>query len=268
MQALFSIGDVVGSSESVGRDQDEKRRRRIAARSLASDETTGGDAFFAAACFAFGVDAFFAAAFVDAFFTAAFLTCSACAGRAAPARRPGGRVVSGRIDSPSGTARQRHGRGERRGGRLAAERACRERALVGERLPADRTADEWKPGFVAGLSSTFAPARQPRGDEMDAQWELMTVDEGYRLLPRLIRYIEDRRVDEKRFTGAIEVHPSPLGIIWGELDPVAVHFWERDAVAFQAVEAFEGGSARGEYGGPIPGVVRPLLPWETEKLAS
>ncbi len=96
-------------------------------------------------------------------------------------------------------------------------------SLPDERLPADRTADEWKPGFVAGLSSTFAPARQPRGDEMDAQWELMAVDEGYRLLPRLIRYIEDRRVDEKRFTGAIEVHPSPLGIIWGELDPVAVH---------------------------------------------
>ena len=64
-------------------------------------------------------------------------------------------------------------------------------SLPDERLPADRTADEWKPGFVAGLSSTFAPARQPRGDEMDAQWELMAVDEGYRLLPRLIRYIEE-----------------------------------------------------------------------------
>ena len=51
----------------------------------------------------------------------------------------------------------------------------------------------------------------------------MATDDGYRLLPRLIRYIEDRRVDESRFTGAIENHPSPLGIIWGELDPVAVH---------------------------------------------
>lgn len=96
-------------------------------------------------------------------------------------------------------------------------------SLPDERLPGDRTADEWKPGFTSGLAATFAPARQPSQDELDGQWELMASQDGYRLLPRLIRYIEDRRVDEARFTGAIEVHPSPLGIVWGELDPVAVH---------------------------------------------
>ena len=47
------------------------------------------------------------------------------------------------------------------------------------------------------------------------------------------------------------------------LDPVRVHFFERDAVAFQVIDAGEGDSARGDYGGPIPGVVRPLLRWET-----
>ena len=41
--------------------------------------------------------------------------------------------------------------------------------------------------------------------------------------PRTIRYIEDRRAEERRYTGAIEAHPSPLGIVWGELDPIAVH---------------------------------------------
>lgn len=96
-------------------------------------------------------------------------------------------------------------------------------SLPDERLPGDRTAEEWKPGFTSGLAGTFAPARQPSQDELDGQWELMASQDGYRLLPRLIRYIEDRRVDEARFTGAIEVHPSPLGIVWGELDPVAVH---------------------------------------------
>ena len=43
------------------------------------------------------------------------------------------------------------------------------------------------------------------------------------LLARTIRYIEDRRAEERRYTGAIESHPSPLGIVWGELDPIAVH---------------------------------------------
>jgi pimeloyl-ACP methyl ester carboxylesterase len=42
------------------------------------------------------------------------------------------------------------------------------------------------------------------------------------MLPRLIRYIEERRRHEARFTGAIEEHPSPLGIVWGLDDPIAV----------------------------------------------
>ena len=32
-----------------------------------------------------------------------------------------------------------------------------------------------------------------------------------------------RRAEESRYTGAIESHPSPLGIVWGDLDPIAVH---------------------------------------------
>lgn len=96
-------------------------------------------------------------------------------------------------------------------------------ALPDERLGTERTADEWKPGFIAGLAGTFSPSRPPSDDEMDAQWQMAAMHEGYRLLPRLIRYLEDRMVDEARFTGAIESHPSPLGIVWGERDPVAVH---------------------------------------------
>lgn len=96
-------------------------------------------------------------------------------------------------------------------------------SLPDEALSTDGGPDGWKAGFTAGLAATFAPARQPSAEELDAQWELMARDDGYRLLPRLIRYIEDRREAESRFTGAIEVHPSPLGIIWGALDPVAVH---------------------------------------------
>jgi pimeloyl-ACP methyl ester carboxylesterase len=55
------------------------------------------------------------------------------------------------------------------------------------------------------------------------QWALMSRDDGHRLLPRTIRYIEDRRAREARYTRPIEQHPSPLHVIWGREDPVAVH---------------------------------------------
>jgi pimeloyl-ACP methyl ester carboxylesterase len=42
------------------------------------------------------------------------------------------------------------------------------------------------------------------------------------VLPRLIRYIEERRRNQARFTGAIESDPSPLHIVWGLDDPIAV----------------------------------------------
>jgi pimeloyl-ACP methyl ester carboxylesterase len=47
-------------------------------------------------------------------------------------------------------------------------------------------------------------------------------DEGQRVLPRLIRYIEERRANERRFTGAIEADPAPLHVVWGLDDPIAV----------------------------------------------
>ena len=57
-----------------------------------------------------------------------------------------------------------------------------------------------------------------------------------------------------------------IGAALSTMDPVTVHFWERDAVAFQVIDSAEGDTARGDYGGPVPGVVRPLLPWTHERL--
>jgi lipopolysaccharide transport system ATP-binding protein len=46
-------------------------------------------------------------------------------------------------------------------------------------------------------------------------------------------------------------------------DPLAVHCLEEDAVAFQVVDSLDGDTARGDYVGPMPGVVRPLVEWTT-----
>jgi pimeloyl-ACP methyl ester carboxylesterase len=77
-------------------------------------------------------------------------------------------------------------------------------------------------GFKSGLGSTFAPAHPASAEELDSQWALAAHNAGSTLLARTIRYIEDRRAEETRFTGAIERHPSPVGVVWGAEDPVAV----------------------------------------------
>ena len=47
------------------------------------------------------------------------------------------------------------------------------------------------------------------------------------------------------------------------MDPVVIQFKERDAVAFQVIDSAAGDSARGDWGGPWGGAVRPLLEWHT-----
>ena len=56
-----------------------------------------------------------------------------------------------------------------------------------------------------------------------------------------------------------------VGAAVSTMDPVVIHFYERDAVAFQVIDSLDGDSARGDYAGPMPGVIRPLLRWETRQ---
>jgi lipopolysaccharide transport system ATP-binding protein len=55
-----------------------------------------------------------------------------------------------------------------------------------------------------------------------------------------------------------------VGVAVSTADPVQVHFFEAEAVAFQVIDRMEGDSVRGDYGGPIPGAVRPMLHWTTK----
>jgi pimeloyl-ACP methyl ester carboxylesterase len=93
-------------------------------------------------------------------------------------------------------------------------------ALPDERLPETVGIDGST--MRAGLAATFSPRTVVDEDELAAAWELVAHASGHLVLPRTIRYIEERRRNEGRFTGAIESHPSPLGIVWGVDDPIAV----------------------------------------------
>jgi pimeloyl-ACP methyl ester carboxylesterase len=93
--------------------------------------------------------------------------------------------------------------------------------LLAEGLPIDAAS------LTRSLRDTFSaetpivPPGWPE-DPVPEAAALVVHDDGHRLLPRLIRYIEERRANERRFTGAIETDPAPLHIVWGLDDPIAV----------------------------------------------
>lgn len=93
-----------------------------------------------------------------------------------------------------------------------------------EKLPEELAAGA--ESLSVSLAATMAPpesqASNPDPEDLMAAAESVTHDGGALLLPRLIRYLSDRRDNESRYTGAIETHPSPLGIVWGAEDPIAV----------------------------------------------
>jgi len=91
-------------------------------------------------------------------------------------------------------------------------------------LPDERLA----PGLIdeatvgAGVAGTFSRHSTVSDEELAAHAQLVTRDDGHLILPRLIRYIEERRREQHRYTGAIETHPSPVHVVWGADDPIAV----------------------------------------------
>jgi pimeloyl-ACP methyl ester carboxylesterase len=93
-------------------------------------------------------------------------------------------------------------------------------SLPDEKLPADAPMNA--ASLTRSLRDTYSPAALVASDQLEATVAQIMHDDGHLLLPRLIRYIEERRQNQARFTGAIESDPSPLHVAWGMDDPIAV----------------------------------------------
>ncbi|HMF83490.1 MAG TPA: alpha/beta fold hydrolase [Acidimicrobiia bacterium] len=90
-------------------------------------------------------------------------------------------------------------------------------------LPDERLVDgPGRDALVQALQATFAPGSSVPDEDVGTAADLIVRDGGHRILPRTIRYVEERREHEGRWTGAIERHPSPLTIVWGDADPIAL----------------------------------------------
>jgi pimeloyl-ACP methyl ester carboxylesterase len=78
-------------------------------------------------------------------------------------------------------------------------------------------------GLVATLTVLMGEDhRDAAQDDLRASVDAIMRNDGNRLLVRINRYLNERKEHEGRWTGAIERHPAPLGIVWGEADPIAV----------------------------------------------
>jgi len=73
---------------------------------------------------------------------------------------------------------------------------------------------------------------------------------------RSVAWIPGNLLSEGTFT---------VGVALSTLDPIIVHFFAPESVAFEVVDSLDGDSARGPYAGVFPGVVRPVLEWDTTR---
>jgi len=124
--------------------------------------------------------------------------------------------------------------------------------------------------------------RQPVGIELEYE----VLEPGYKLMPHFVLYDQEGvlvfvAIDQDptwrqrprllgRYISAgwipgnfLSEGMMVVGVAMRTLDPQRLHFDERDVVAFQVIDSLDGNSARGDWSGRMPGVVRPLLKWDT-----
>ncbi|MGP3684256.1 alpha/beta fold hydrolase [Streptomyces sp. IBSNAI002] len=73
--------------------------------------------------------------------------------------------------------------------------------------------------FAATLRSVLG--RPVHDEDVHDLWAAASRDGGHRLAPRLLRYIDERRVHAVRWTAALEGYSGPALFVWGPADPVS-----------------------------------------------
>ena len=75
--------------------------------------------------------------------------------------------------------------------------------------------------FRRSFKAVFGAKTQPSDEELKAAWTLVAHNDGWRLAPKLIRYIPERRQQRGRWVGALQQTRVPLRLIDGPADPVS-----------------------------------------------
>ena len=72
------------------------------------------------------------------------------------------------------------------------------------------------------LPLLFGPDHAPSDAVVDAMLDSIRMGEGDRLLPRLVRYVNERREHLEVWTRSLTEHGLPMTVAWGALDFIAV----------------------------------------------
>jgi pimeloyl-ACP methyl ester carboxylesterase len=75
--------------------------------------------------------------------------------------------------------------------------------------------------FQRGFARLFSADHPLSAEEAQAQWELLSYNDGNRIAHLLISYLDERVRYAQRWHGAVKDWPKPLGFVWGLNDPVA-----------------------------------------------
>jgi lipopolysaccharide transport system ATP-binding protein len=136
----------------------------------------------------------------------------------------------------------------------------------------------------SGVASGVIEVKQPIGIALDYE----VLKPGYVLVPNIHVFFQGARAftaldTSRQAQSQVRSCGSYRSIAWipgnllaegtasvdvaiSTLTPNVAHCSVAAAVAFQVYDDLVGGSARGIYGEPLPGIVRPLLKWETHSL--
>ena len=94
-----------------------------------------------------------------------------------------------------------------------------------------------KKSFSRSFSSIFGAHTQPDSAELNDFWSLLQHEKGTRVVPKLLRYLDDRKSHRERWLTAMRSTTVPLGMINGPDDPVSGrHLAERLAELVPAAD--------------------------------
>jgi pimeloyl-ACP methyl ester carboxylesterase len=94
---------------------------------------------------------------------------------------------------------------------------------LGPQIAAQITQELW----IEGLRPTFAEGFDVAGAGADI-WRSTAREDGQLVIPRVIRYMNDRTLHAERWVAALEQTDVPLAFVWGMLDPISgAHMAER-----------------------------------------
>ncbi len=84
--------------------------------------------------------------------------------------------------------------------------------------------------FCQKLSRNFGPQTQPSASDLQAIWQLLTYQDGHRVVPDVLAYLKERSQYRERWVGALQGSSIPMCLINGAADPVSGQdvptFWQ------------------------------------------